>query len=219
MHFAKVEVLAMSNPEESFEIKKIAAEIISMSRAKPAMAVAIAGAPGSGKSTFADLLSAKIGEGCCVVPMDGFHLDNAILRERGLMSVKGAPQTFNREGFSRLVDALLAQRKRYFPTFDREADRVIEDGGMVPDDTSIFLFEGNYLLFDAQGWSQLAQKWDATIWLDVSEDILETRLIQRWIDNGLPKEAAKTRARMNDLVNAQIVIRHALPATWTLAHR
>lgn len=199
------------------EINRIAAELISMSRTKPVIAVAIAGAPGSGKSTFAELLSAAIGAKSCVVPMDGFHLDNSILQIRGLMPLKGAPQTFDKEGFGVLVDALCSQSTRYFPTFDREADCVIEDGGRVPDNASILLFEGNYLLFDTDGWSALAQKWDASIWLEVPEDILEARLIQRWIDHGMSEDAAKTRARMNDMANAQLVIRHALPARWTVS--
>ena len=207
----------MNNIEPQDEIDRISAELISMSRTKPVIAVAIAGAPGSGKSTFAEMLSTTVGAACCVVPMDGFHLDNTILQERGLMHVKGAPQTFDREGFGVLVDSLCSQTTPFYPTFDREADCVIENGGKVPVNASILLFEGNYLLLDAPGWSTLAQKWDASIWLEVSEDILEARLIQRWRDHGMSEDAAKTRARMNDMANAELVIRHALPAKWTVS--
>ena len=31
------------------------------------------------------------------------------------------------------------------------------------------------------------------------------------------KMPQKTRARMNDMANAQLVIRHALPARWTVS--
>ncbi len=76
--------------------------------------VAIAGAPGSGKSTLAAEICERLNQGAApseclapvhgnddsepatnfshqavVVPMDGFHLDNAILQERGQMAVKG----------------------------------------------------------------------------------------------------------------------------------
>ncbi len=57
--------------------------------------VAITGAPGAGKSTLADALCDRLNraDGYCaaVLPMDGFHLDNAILEERDLLAVKGAP--------------------------------------------------------------------------------------------------------------------------------
>ena len=36
-----------------------------------------------------------------LVPMDGYHLDNAVLVERGLLPRKGAPQTFDVDGLAR----------------------------------------------------------------------------------------------------------------------
>jgi pantothenate kinase len=199
------------------DLSNIAAEIISMRRNKTVIAVAIAGPPGSGKSTFAEKLFSKIGTGACVIPMDGFHLDNIILQERGLMSVKGAPQTFNQKGFAQLVLELHSQSATTFPTFDRQGDCVIQDGGKVPPDTSVLLFEGNYLLYNAPGWRELADKWDVSIWLDVPYDKLRERLIKRWINHGLPKAVAIKRAENNDLVNAQLVIDNALPATWIVS--
>ena len=86
----------------------------------------------------------------------------------------------------------------------------------MPETASILVFEGNYLLFDAPGWSDLASLWDASIWLEVPEEVLERRLIQRWRDNGLSKEQAIARANENDLVNAREICRNALPATWIL---
>ena len=47
--------------------------------------VAIVGPPGSGKSTLADALYAELarhGASSAVLPMDGFHYDDAILRAR-----------------------------------------------------------------------------------------------------------------------------------------
>ena len=82
----------------------------------------------------------------------------------------------------------------------------------------MLLFEGNYLLFDKPGWAYLAQRWHPGIWLDVAEDVLEERLTRRWLDRGMSREDELARARMNDLPNARRVMRHALPATWTLAN-
>ena len=64
--------------------------------------IAIAGAPGSGKSTLAAALvdkinNCKIGK-AVLVPMDGFHLDNEELIEKGLIKKKGAPETFDVKG-------------------------------------------------------------------------------------------------------------------------
>lgn len=195
---------------------EIAEKIAPLASTHGRIAIAIAGPPGSGKSSMAATLCAYLGQASCAIPMDGFHLDNHILEERGLLQVKGAAKTFDRQGFATLAAALIEGRARHFPTFDRGQDKVIEAGGEVPETASILVFEGNYLLFDAPGWADLASLWDASIWLEVPEEVLERRLIQRWRDNGLSKEQAIARANENDLVNAREICRNALPATWVL---
>lgn len=200
------------------DIDRLVPEITALADRGGMAAVAIAGPPGSGKSTIAADLRARVGESCCVVPMDGFHLDNDTLAARGLLAVKGAPDTFDLAGFTGLVDDLKSGAVRHFPTFDRDADSVVERGGVVPDEVSVLLFEGNYLLFDEQGWRELAGMWDAALWLDVPEGVLQDRLTQRWLDQGMSRQDALARAQMNDLVNARRVIEQALPATWILPH-
>ena len=195
----------------------MAAEIAALVTPAKILTVAIAGPPGSGKSTLAADLARRIGPSCCLVPMDGFHLDNATLSARGLLSVKGAPETFDLAGFEKLIGSLQAGRVKHFPIFDRNLDSVIENADSVPDDLSVLLFEGNYLLFDEPGWAGLADRWDASIWLDVPDEILETRLVKRWLDQGMPAKEARERAQMNDLVNAQRVVDRALPATWSMS--
>ena len=105
---------------------------------------------------------------------------------------------------------------RHFPTFDRDADSVVTDGGTVPEGVSILLFEGNYLLFDEDGWTDLADRWDASLWLDVPEDVLAHRLTQRWLDQGMTQQDAVARAQGNDIPNARRVLKRAKTATWSL---
>ena len=197
-------------------LDQVAHHIRAMATPPTRRLIAIAGPPGSGKSTLAEAIAHKLGEMSIVVPMDGFHLDNVILEERGMLASKGAPETFDHAGFAKLIDALKAGTASRFPTFDRDRDCVIEDGGLVPDEASVLLIEGNYLLFDEPEWAGLAKKWDASIWLDVPEPVLEDRLIQRWLDQGMPQDLAIKRAQSNDMVNALRVQSRALPATWIL---
>ena len=150
--------------------------------------------------------------------MDGFHMDNSVLQDRGLLSRKEAPDTFDRAGFSHLVDNLKSGAVTMFPSFNRDSDSVAATGGHVSAETSVLLFEGNYLLFDTTGWRDLGAKWDASIWLDVLPDFLEARLIQRWRDQGMSKFDATTRAQTNDLPNARHVVEKALPAKWIISN-
>ena len=199
------------------DLAQMTAKITALVTPGKILTVAIAGPPGSGKSTLANDLARRIGPSCCLVPMDGFHLDNATLSAQGLLSVKGAPETFDLAGFEKLIESLQAGRAKHFPTFDRGLDSVIENGESVPDNLSVLLFEGNYLLFDEPGWAGLVNRWDASIWLDVQDEILETRLVERWLDQGMPAKEARERAQMNDLVNVRRVVDKALPATWSMS--
>ncbi|MBV8095303.1 MAG: hypothetical protein JOY71_28120 [Acetobacteraceae bacterium] len=49
--------------------------------------IAIAGAPGSGKSALAESITRKLNnqeaESTAILPMDGFHLDDSVLRQLG----------------------------------------------------------------------------------------------------------------------------------------
>ena len=201
---------------DAVTMNAIVQKINQMAAGEHLLAIGIAGAPGSGKSTFAETLAEKLGSKACVIPMDGFHMDNEKLMVNGTFDIKGAPETFERERFALLIDGLKSGEMKSYPTFDRAADQVVPDGGQVPGDVSILLFEGNYLLFDEEGWVDLAAKWDASIWLDVPMDVLEKRLVQRWLDHGLPQDQALKRAQSNDLVNAARVASKALPSTFVI---
>ncbi|ABF63104.1 fructokinase [Ruegeria sp. TM1040] len=184
--------------------------------------VALSGAPGSGKSTLSNPLAAALsaqGLPAEVVPMDGFHLDNRLLEPRGLLPRKGAPETFDFEGFQRLCHALKHQERVIYPLFDRARDIAIAGAAEVGPECRVAIIEGNYLLFDAPGWRDLTAIWDVSIRLEVPMADLEARLVQRWLDHGLNHDAAVARAQGNDLANARAIEAARLPAdlTWPQA--
>ena len=213
------ENMAMARHPRKLGIDGLVSEIVKMATPGAVTLIAVAGPPGSGKSTLAATLCDHIGDMCCVIPMDGFHLDNVTLTTRGMLSSKGAPETFDLAGFGALIDGLKTGTVTRFPTFDRDMDSVVEDGGVLPDSALILLFEGNYLLFDEPGWSDLADRWDASVWIEVSPEVLEDRLTRRWLDQGMTREQAVARAHGNDLVNARRVTQKALPSTWVIGDR
>jgi pantothenate kinase len=96
--------------------------------------VAVAGPPASGKSTFAALLCDTLkreGMLAQTVPMDGFHLDNRLLDARGLRARKGAPETFDIQGFVALVQRLKQGGDVVYPVFDRDRDLAVAGADMV----------------------------------------------------------------------------------------
>lgn len=176
--------------------------------------VALAGPPASGKSTIAEDLARRLGGQ--VVPMDGFHLDNRILRSRGLLERKGAPETFDAAGFVAIIRRLQAEPEVVHPVFDRGQDIAIAGSAWVGPDCATVVVEGNYLLHDAPVWRDLAGLWDTAIRLDVPQDVLRARLVERWLDHGLVKEDAIQRAEGNDLRNARMMVASQLPADITI---
>jgi pantothenate kinase len=164
----------------------------------------IAGPPGSGKSTLAAELGTALG--APVVPMDGFHLPNEVLRDRGLLAVKGAPETFDARGFLSLVRAIRdASETVSCPAFDRTIDAPVADRvSVVPGDV-VVVVEGNYLLLDRPPWSSLSEVFDAVAYLDVPSEIRRARLIARHVEFGRDPVDAAEFVHRSDEANAVLV--------------
>ncbi|WP_298492842.1 AAA family ATPase [uncultured Maritimibacter sp.] len=177
--------------------------------------VAIAGAPGSGKSTLAERLAAAT-PGAQAIPMDGFHRDNDWLNARGLYPKKGAPETFDAEGFADFIATLAHGTAAHFPAFDRAADRVVPRGGTLSPDIHVFIVEGNYLLLDEAPWTRAHPLFDLKIVVQVPEDELERRLVARWRAHGHAEEDAIHRAHSNDLPNGRLVAERSIRSAFRL---
>ena len=170
--------------------------------------VALAGAHASGKSTLAKQLANALcaqGTPAQVVPMDGLHLDNAILIERNLLPRKGAPEAFDHLGLLDLIARLKDDNNINYPLFDREMDAALADAGHLRTDCDTLIVEGNYLLLNDPDWNDLRKHWDVSILLSVPMPTLTDRLIQRWLDHGMQHDLALKRAEENDLRNARLV--------------
>jgi pantothenate kinase len=194
--------------------------ILSRAAQRDRLIVAIAGPPAAGKSTLAGQLAdlLRISTSVAVVAQDGFHYDNAILEARDQMSVKGAPQTFDVDGFAQLLSRLQKQAQPVaVPIFDRKLDVSRNCAELVLPDDRIVLVEGNYLLTDEAPWSGLAPFFDFSILLDVPIATLRNRLVERWIKHKHTPEQALARASRNDLPNAEYVIAHSVGADLTVS--
>lgn len=179
-------------------------------RSRPRGLVAVAGAPASGKSTLAEELTRALGSEAALVPMDGYHLDNAELDRLGLRSRKGAPETFDAAAFARLLSAVALGGAHSYPRFDRARDATVPGAGQLPSDARIIVVEGNYLLLDDPAWRPLHALWHLKIFLDVPERELERRLLARWRRYGFSPEAAREKALGNDIPNARTVARRSI---------
>lgn len=174
--------------------------------------IGIAGPPGAGKSALAANLVQELGAGAKVVPMDGFHYDDAVLGVRGLQSRKGAPETYDIEGFLHLIARLRSGAEVAIPVFDRSIELSRAAADVVTLSDRLLVIEGNYLLLNDPPWGDLAPRLDLTVFIDVPEPELERRLQQRWADHGKSIAEARVWIDTNDLPNIRRVKQGSRPA-------
>lgn len=199
-------------------LDQICSQILSLPPAPHRRLVAVAGPPASGKSTVAEALAKRLnaqGEATAVVPMDGFHLDDRLLHLDGTQSRKGAPHTFDANGFVRMIETLQSPDPVVYPIFDRSREIAIAGAGRVPANCKTVVVEGNYLLLNEAPWTQLHDLWTFSIALHPRTELLVERLKARWVEHDKPD--AQAWIDTNDVPNITTVLTKSAPAdvTWT----
>lgn len=170
--------------------------------------IGIIGKPGGGKSTLSKyLLKGMDPSLVSVVPMDGFHLSNKVLKELGKSDRKGAQDTFDVKGFTTLIARIKSDTTDpiYYPVFDRSIEESIAAQGVVYPSTRVVIVEGNYLMHDKDGWEEVSPLLDQKWYAYLDEDIRISRLISRHIAFGKDPESAKAWAKGSDQVNAELI--------------
>ena len=184
--------------------------------------VAVAGAPGSGKSTVAGALVERLNgavPGCAaLLAMDGFHYDDALLKVLGRYWRKGAPDTFDVGGLRATLARLRANDEESVcvPVFDRAIEIARAGARMIPRETAIVVVEGNYLLLERAPWASLRDLYDVTVMIEVDEAELRRRLTARWEGYGLAPDAVAAKVDGNDLPNGLVVRRESAAAHYCL---
>ncbi|WP_446666010.1 nucleoside/nucleotide kinase family protein [Flexivirga sp. B27] len=196
--------------QPSLDLDAALRTLVDLSATHDRVVVGLTGPPATGKSTAADLLE----RGCrerglrtVVVPMDGFHLAQAVLDERGLGPVKGAPHTFDADGYLTLLQRIRRDHDRtvWAPAFDRSLEEPIAGSIAVAPDTQVVLTEGNYLLLDESPWRELPGLLDSVWYVDTPDPLRQDRLIQRHRRYGRSRAEAAERALGTDERNAELV--------------
>lgn len=188
-----------------------AADLVAHTPSDQRCLLGVVGAPGGGKSTLVEALlpalAARLGDVVAHVPMDGFHLADDQLDRLGRRERKGAPDTFDIDGYAA---ALFRCRHDvghdvFVPGFERSLEQPIAAARVVAASARLVLTEGNYLLHDADGWDQvhplLAECW----YVDLADDVRRQRLVARHVLFGKAPDEAVAWVETVDEPNARLV--------------
>ncbi|KAK1524112.1 short chain dehydrogenase [Colletotrichum costaricense] len=178
------------------------------SNVHPRLIIALAGPPGSGKTTIAQKVVSAINASqephpkCIVLSADGFHLPLAALRAlpnaAEAIARRGAPWTFDGQAVIDLVRQLRASaglRPVLAPTFDHKVKDPVSDGFTVDADVQVCIVEGNYLLVDDEPWNQIADL--------VDERWLSSNMATNGSTNGARKSIRASNPPIEDSVFKQ----------------
>jgi len=179
----------------------------------------IVGPPGAGKSTVAAALVAAMKGRAQLLPMDGFHLAQVELERLGRAHRKGAPDTFDSEGFVALLERVRRQRDEivYAPEFRREIEEPIAGAIALLPQTPLVVAEGNYLLLDDGPWAKVRALLDEVWYIDVDDDIRRGRLVERHMRFGRTEQQAKDWVESTDEPNARLIARGKARADLVIA--
>ena len=149
--------------------------------------------------------------------MDGFHLANTELARLGCADRKGAPDTFDADGFAALLRRLRNQRideTIYAPEYRREVEESVAGAIAIPPTVPLLIVEGNYLLLDAGPWAQVAALLDEVWYLEVDDALRLQRLTARHERFGRSPEAARAWVAQTDEPNARRIAASRERAHW-----
>jgi pantothenate kinase len=177
--------------------------------------IGICGAPGAGKSTLAAELAERLNDGApgtaVVVPMDGFHLAASVIAGDARANRRGAPDTFDPDGFAALLERLRENSEEvvYAPEYRREIEDPVAGAIPVPRACPIVITEGNYLLHPDLVWRRVRRCLDEVWFLEAPDENLRVdRLIERHEHFGKTPDAAAAHVFATDERNAELVAGH-----------
>lgn len=191
-------------------IKMLAERARALAAGGGRVVIGMVGIPGSGKSTAATALVRRLGAygtPAAYLPMDGFHLRAEALARRGLADRKGAPDTFDVDGYLALLRQVRQGQgmAQWAPDYDRDLHDVVPARILIHPDTRVVITEGNYLALTEGPWASVRPLLTELWGIEAAWDGARERLIERRVETGRTREEAEAWVDRVDAANAELV--------------
>ncbi|KAF9527105.1 P-loop containing nucleoside triphosphate hydrolase protein [Crepidotus variabilis] len=202
--------------------------------------VGLAGVPGSGKSTIAELLNQKINDRLrksvpirtesngsrvesILVGLDGWHLSRAELDlfpdPKLAHDRRGVHWTFNGSTYVDFVRSLHEDVTHDIvlkaPSFIHSLKDPTPDAIVIHPYHRIVILEGLYVFLSIEPWNKAGILLDERWLISVDQASVKTRLVERHVRTGVASDAneAAWRADENDIPNGQFLLANNLEPT------
>lgn len=179
--------------------------------------VGVCGIPGSGKSCSSEILTANLQDvGCTLIPADGYHYYKKDLEAKenctDLLWRRGAPDTFDAQALYNDLKAIregVDEECIFIPGFSHaEGDPTPNAHCFNRFEHKVVVCEGLYLLHESDGFDNVRDLFDVTIFVDACIDRCMDRLkIRNRCIPGYTPEEIEFRVDDVDRINAETVHR------------
>ena len=155
----------------------------------------------SSKSTFARILRTLVARWpdrpkVELITTDGFLHPNAVLQERGLMTRKGFPESYDMRRMIRfLADIKGGEAEVAAPIYSHMAYDIIPGESQVVKQPDVLIFEGLNVLQSGAFPVLASDFFDFSVYLDAAEADIESWFLERFPappKNGLPRRGARS---------------------------
>lgn len=191
---------------------RLAVRMAALAASRARVIIGLCGAPGAGKSTLAALLASELNRDvptlASVVPMDGFHLAKSVIAVDDRATRRGAPDTFDPDGYAALLERLREPGTDvvYAPEYRREIEDPVAGAIAVPPECRVVITEGNYLLNPEPAWLRVRACLDEVWYLEApSESVRIDALIRRHEHFGKSPDHARSHVMNTDQANAELI--------------
>lgn len=173
------------------------------------LVVAVAGLPGSGKTTLSQAISNQVNlicgrRICACVSLDGWHYSRQHLMSMSdpmrALEERGAAYTFDADAFVRFIQTLTSSSEAVtYPNFSHALKDPVQGGGTVFQTDEIVLVEGLYVNLDQSPWNEAV--YDERWWIEAGTRAEVTeRLVARHIRTGVCSDRREALDRGKDRI-------------------